>query len=342
MEKNRLVFVDVGKIFSIFLVIVLHTCLCSVYLFQDIGSSDWWAGLAYYTASRVCVPLFIMLSAVLTLWKDVHSDADQDLRRVVKRIVHFGVPILLWSVFYLHLFNKKINFHSLVSIFYAPTGLVHLWFLYVLIGIYLLSPLFLAVLRKGGRDLIGYVLLLWFVFSPLSVYVTAFFGVKPSNSYGLFPTYQAGFVGYYLLGAWLMERKPLALRASVALVLVGFFLSYALTAYDNLFVSLPPFNDRYLNFLAPGVGLMSVGCFEVLRSVSWPKSRLIAFFSSLVFGVYFVHEALLDVIRKDFGWTGNGLSPLWSLPAIAVGVVLASFAVSAVLFKIQGKRHIFF
>lgn len=156
-QKNRFLFVDAGKLIGISGVIVLHSCLGSYYLWSKSDSFNYFFCLLFYTASRFCVPLFVMLSAVTIIWRKYPTDItpSDSLTRIIKMLL----PVCVWSIFYMSL-SSSLSLEKVVSIIYSPQGVSHLWFIYMLWGLYILSPIVSYIVNRCNRG--GYYISLLF------------------------------------------------------------------------------------------------------------------------------------------------------------------------------------
>ena len=87
------------------------------------------------TFVRACVPLFVVASSYLQF--PLHYPTGQFLRRRMMRVV---VPFVIWSVVYALWWGEPVdNLRSLLFNFNYAAG--HLWFVYMLVGLYLLMPM---------------------------------------------------------------------------------------------------------------------------------------------------------------------------------------------------------
>ena len=134
---------DFIRMTAIVLVILIHSC-------GQLVESDWGgARLEYVLIASVIdmgVPLFLMLSGALLLGKEEPLGVF-----FKKRFSRILLPFLIWSlVFYVLLFPP----HGIDCLWDYPykllTGGIHgvYWFVYTIIGLYLLTPL----LRPAMRD----------------------------------------------------------------------------------------------------------------------------------------------------------------------------------------------
>ena len=81
------------------------------------------------------MPLFIVASSYLQF--PLHYSSGEFMRRRVVRVL---VPFILWSLVYAFAWGEPVeNLKNLLLNFNYAAG--HLWFVYMLIGVYLLMPL---------------------------------------------------------------------------------------------------------------------------------------------------------------------------------------------------------
>ena len=217
---SRVVWIDWMRVAACFMVILVHSTE-PFYLGGDgsliLTQSDaYWASF-FDSFVRSCVPLFIIASSYL-LFPLRHS-AGEFLRRRAARVL---IPFLVWTFVYALVWGEPVqNFRDLIFNFCYSAG--HLWFVYMLVGVYLLMPLLSPWAEKvRKRELQVYLAIClfttlfpmlrdWLAGGELSViYGTsglprqAFFplwGECSWNSYGLF-YYFSGFLGYLLLGLY--------------------------------------------------------------------------------------------------------------------------------------------
>lgn len=220
--ENRVVWVDWMRVIACFMVILVHST--EPFYLGGEGSQILTEVDAYWTAFwgalvRACVPLFIVASSYLQF--PLHYSSGQFFKR---RAVRVFIPFVLWSVVYAlawgdpaeNLKNLLFNFN------YAAR---HLWFVYMLIGVYLLMPLLSPWAERVGKRELQVYLGIWAFttlipllraiviggFDEMSfIYgvsglprqaLTPLWGEAGWNSYGTF-YYISGFVGYLLLGLY--------------------------------------------------------------------------------------------------------------------------------------------
>jgi surface polysaccharide O-acyltransferase-like enzyme len=143
--------VDLIRTVAILLVILVHATLFpySVEGLMTTGAQiDWWTTNVYGALANIGVPLFVMLSGVLLLNP---SKADEPLGVFFKkRVARIALPLAFWTAAYF-VWGYYMHGYALTTtnIIQGLLGgsYYHLWFLYLLVGLYLATPV-LRVLVK--------------------------------------------------------------------------------------------------------------------------------------------------------------------------------------------------
>ena len=218
-NREREIWVDWMRVVACFLVILTHSC--EPFYLGGEGSLILTKADAIWVSilnvlPRASVALFIVASSYLQF--PLHYSTGEFFRRRAVRIL---IPFIIWSIVYALVWGEPMqNFKDLLLNFNYAAG--HLWFVYMLVGLYLIMPLLSPWAEKvGKRELLIY-LGIW-LFSTLIPFFRQWFGgpapviYGPSgipnaakyplwgeaswNTYGLF-YYLSGFVGYMLLGLY--------------------------------------------------------------------------------------------------------------------------------------------
>jgi surface polysaccharide O-acyltransferase-like enzyme len=241
---KREIWLDFLRVTACFLVMTVHSTE-PFYLGGDgtlvLTSADaFWVSL-FEGIARCCVPLFVMASGYLQL--PLHYPTGEFFRRRAIRIV---VPMVFWTLVYAFVWGHPVaNIKGLLFNFNYAAG--HLWFVYMLLGLYLIMPLLSPWLEKVSRKELGLYLGLWavtlcipfvreyaggmapMIYAKDGLPAPALFplwGEASWNPFGLF-YYVSGFVGYLLLGVFVKRFVPggrLVKALGWTLFLIGFIL----------------------------------------------------------------------------------------------------------------------
>ena len=304
-RREHIGWVDLLRVLACFLVVFAHCC--DPFVGQlDADRGAFLTGAFAGSLVRCSVPLFVMMTGVLLL--PVGEGMGAFYRRRIGRIVP---PLLFWSLAlpllffaYLHTFGAATQSPTVDPASYTVRQLVvrlytfvfnfnydttPLWYLYMLVGLYLVMPVLGAWLRQASqRDLQlflavwGAALLLPYVevAAPLLGYAgnggnMGLWGVCDWNAYGTF-YYFSGFVGYLVL-AYYLVRYPLrwSWRRTLGVMAPLFAVGYLITALgfvatQNRF----PGNFAYLEIVwyFCGINVFASGVAH-LRHLSVPLRR---------------------------------------------------------------------
>ena len=246
MNKEREIWIDWLRIIACLFVMMTHCC--EGFYFGDGGtlimtkSDAVWVTLLN-TFTRACVPLFVVASSYLQF--PVHYPTGEFFRR---RLVRVLIPLVVWSLVYAFVWGDPVqNLKDLALNFNYSAG--HLWFVYMLLGVYLIMPLLSPWAEKVGKKELLLFLGIW-LFSTIIPFIRQWAGgpaqviYGPSgipnlakyplwgeaswNNYGTF-YYISGFIGYLLLGLYFRKFvKPLSWAKTLAIALplfaAGFFI----------------------------------------------------------------------------------------------------------------------
>lgn len=199
MERKRIDYIDWLRIISALAVIGIHITMTQPnnYSVQEIGKDNYIILTCVYTLIQWAVPVFLMISGNLLL----HSNKITFVK-VKKMTIRMGTVLLLFgSAFALleQVFERKTleigMLPNSVLLTLQQKSWLHLWYLYVLIGIYLvLIPLKKFVDNSTDREICVFTAILIagnFIIPTFNIA----FGTKIEN-YMLFTQY----VTYVLLG----------------------------------------------------------------------------------------------------------------------------------------------
>lgn len=329
------------KALATFAVIVLHVVGPILYQYGAIDSSDWYIGHFFDSFVRFCVPVFLMITGVLLLSNPIKIDAF-----LKKRLVRVIYPFLFWSIIYILLSliikNHKgefLNSLELVKFIYIQLksgASYHLWYIYMLIGIYLFLPVISTWILNSKESEIRYFIFLWVL--VLFFRHPYFSHYTPSVDW----TYFSGYIGYPVLGYYLSHffKRSKALIFSAALFGIGVFFTFAATCF--LTIQKGVFDEVFYDYLSPNVLLSSVGffCFFMRFDIKNIKLRhLINLISKNSYGIYLSHVVVL-IFLDQTGLNWNFINPLFGIVLSSILCLFFSLFLVVILKKIPFGRFI--
>jgi surface polysaccharide O-acyltransferase-like enzyme len=363
-ERKREVWIDWMRVAACFMVLLVHSTE-PFYLGGEgsliLTKSDAFWSSFFDSFVRACVPLFIVASSYLQF--PIHYSAGEFVRR---RSVRILIPFLVWTVVYALVWGEPVeNFRNLIFNFNYASG--HLWFVYMLIGIYMIMPLLSPWAEKVGKRELQVYLAIWVftLFIPLIrdwVGGTMAFTYGPSglprqtlyplwgetswNSYGIF-YYISGFIGYLFLGLYLRKfvgelswGKTLAIAIPSYLagfvVVFGGFLRRVYESAEGVFpvgglVEKAVWWETTWCNDTIGVALMTLAWILLFRKITADGAfykKVLLPVSKASYGMYLCHLLILVPICGWFrGWLGSGAEGILGFWTTPVEIVLS--AVSA-------------
>ena len=347
--KEKYLWVDVLRVFAIAAVVIVHASADIITEWRAVPWSGWWVANFYDSLARGAVPVFVMLSGALLL---PQVESYRDFFR--KRLQRILIPFIAWTVFYLlwrkYFYEPQMGLQEVVR--RAANGEVHfhLWFLYLITGLYLLVPFLRVFTAHATRRDLFYFLGLCFLIASLVPFLERLDGLFFHTGLRFQIPLEAaqGFTGYFLLGFVLMkESKPSFLTGAaflwLAAFLICFFGSGWVAFHGNQFPAL--FYDN----LAPTVVCYAASFFVIVKEtvprletrMNEGVKRSVLSLSAASFGIYLIHPVFIDLF--DHGRLGFVLkpamgNPVWSIPVTAFAVYLCSYLAVLALRKIPLLR----
>jgi surface polysaccharide O-acyltransferase-like enzyme len=328
-------------------VILLHAAGQWIITSQEISQLNpleitrWAVVDIYQTFGVIAVPLFLMLTGALLLKPEKKNESLSVFFK--KRWARIGLPFFFWAAIYFvwDFLVQNIPFSPSVIVQGLLNGpYTHFWYMYVLFGLYLLTPLLRVLLANADQTLIKYFIILWL----LGVAILPFLGLLSpfrlnSNVFTI-----GGFVGYFVLGTYITTVK--LRRSTISIFMI---LGIASTAFGTYVLAATGGADIYFfqEYISPTVVLASVMMFLLLLTVR-PSSvqqeispskgnKLIKVISANTLAIYLLHVMVLESFQNGyfgFAINRNTINPIVEVPLITVIVLFACLTVILLLRKI--------
>jgi len=342
--------VDLIRAVAIFLVILVHAAeepFPITAAINQVVYVRWISVDIYNSIAQMCVPLFVMLSGALLLQP---YKVDEPLRVFFKkRFVRVGLPLVFWGGAYFawgyFADNKALTVASIgQGILTGPY--YHFWYLYMLIGLYIVTPLLRVLVANARRNMLRYFLLLWFIGTAISSYLNLS-GTYTLNSDLFLLT---GYVGYFLLGFYFLNTPQLNAKILSTIAFIGL----AWTAIGTYFASYYIGGSKayfFMDFVSVNIILASAAVFllmwkvpaEYVETKSKPANRVIHFISQCSLAIYLMHIIILESLQRGyFGFqiSINTLNPIIEIPFAAIVTFLICLAILYPVSKIPTVKKI--
>ncbi len=307
-------------------VLVLHAANdLTIQQLNDLEIIRWTTVDVYQSLGRAGVPLFIMLSGALLLAPKKESESMREFYK--KRWIRVGMPFVFWAAIYF-LWDFLVNGQPM-TIDFIIDGLLtgpyfHFWYIYMLFGLYLLTPILRVVVAHARRSVLKLFLLVWLAGSavlPILALLTPF---RLDSNVLTVPLY----VGIYVLGIYLLDvrvkRSYLAALMVLGVALTATF-TYALAATIGG-ATMYYFQD----YSSATMMLTSASLFLLLISYplqsASPKTsggigrRVLHVVSENTLAIYFLHLIVIETLQRGYlgiAVNGNTVNSIVGVPLMA-------------------------
>lgn len=361
MKKN-IPWLDLLRVVACFMVVLSHSCDFYVGKFDD-DRAEFLSGTVWGSLVRACVPLFIMISGVLLI--PVRDTMSVFYRKRLSKVV---IPLVIWSLIspLLYWAYQAIDpSTALYNIVTFPLNFNYtttpLWYLYMLVGIYLILPIVSPWVQQASRSEVRTFLYIWGftmiipycqLLLPFAGYEgnygnTGLFGVCDWNPFGTF-YYFSGFLGYVIL-AYYMVKYPanMSWRKTLVINIPLFVAGYLITQLS--FVEIQKFfpgDFAYLElawyFTGINVLMMTYAVFSIFQKIEIRSERTMLWLNriaALTFGIYLCHFIVVQM-SYDLIYNYLNIAPYFKIPIAAILAFTVSGLVVWVLSKLPFKKYL--
>ncbi len=334
--KNRVIYVDLLRITAAFSVVLLHVAAGN-WGNAALGAYEWKVFNFYDSLVRFGVPIFVMVSGMFLLNPDKHVSCKDIYSKYIMRII---TVFISWSFLYAlyenmsgyNVFDIQLFIKSFVF------GHYHLWYLYMLVGLYIITPF----LKKIAEDkkATEYFLLLSLIFTFILPITIKLFNLKDLDLFikKFDLNFIVGYVGYYIGGYYISNHEFNKNKRNIIYIagVSGLVCTYIFT--DILSMHTGKADSTFYSYFAPNVMIVSVALFiffkyEISRIKFSPTAvKIINILSGCSFRIYLIHDFFIMFITKS-GFSTLKSNPAWSVPAMAVLVFILSLTASFIIGK---------
>ncbi len=335
--KERYYYLDVVRVLACLMVIVLHSPMPV----SECSATDTYllAPLSYLASP--CIGLFFMASGALLL------PSKEDGRLFLKR--RFGkifFPTLVWTCFYLiigsfSLPSEKIIPYlgkALAGMLFSAQGHGILWFMYTLIGLYLLVPLLSPWWHTASKREIELYIGIWLL-TTCYPYLRMMFNIPVDETNMLY--YFSGYGGYFMLGAYLNRYGKLLNKALIGcgIFLFSLFLPLIVVVMEkevNFFI--------LFGYLSVSAGMMCIGWFTWIQRYVFCNTpnrftHWIVKISNMSFGIYLIHIFVMRTLLWKLPFISS-LSYVIQVPLVTILTFACSWGIVALIHKTAWSRYI--
>lgn len=247
------------------------------------------------------------------------------------------LPLIFWSFVYAfwvdYWTGKPLDFFDALSHMVQAPVMYHLWFVYMIIGVYLILPILWSISSAliDDKKLAIYFFILWFSINSITIYypINLIQQLKLSGLLG-WPGYFI--LGYYLSGSeWLLS---ISARLNILVFFLASLCTFCLSWHFNA-LSPSPIETAY-EYFSPNVLIASCAAFLWIRQIKVHNSivKPLEYFSGTVFPIYFMHLLIIEILKGGilgFSITPYSIHPVVGILGLAVVTFFASMSIAVLI-----------
>jgi len=291
MKRNYSI--DTLRTIATLLVILLHVSAGYVITAKNDLTFDtsFWIGNIADSFSRICVPLFVLISGMFLVGRN--ETFKQSYQKRASRIL---VPLISWTIIYI-LFrvaisliaDNPIDVKSLLTSVIVGKPYYHMWYLFMIIGLYFIAPILNNSISYVSRNTLWTVAIMLLLFGMLNSSYDKFLNNKVS-----FILWFVNYLGYFILGYLIKDSKrrfPFLVLFSayiISSILIAVLSLYTIKSYDSLY---------FYGYLTPFVIIGSLSVYKLFHQLKL-KENIFSKISYLTLGIYLIHAGVLKALNS--------------------------------------------
>lgn len=337
--------VDLIRTVAITMVIMYHATTEP----YKVGDPVLWLSVSVYQSLVLMgVPLFVMLSGALLLQP---SKVDEPIRVFMKkRLARIGIAFVFWSAIYFA-WDYFIN-HAAVTPYYIAKSMLNggayyqFWFIYLIMGLYLVTPILRPLVAYAKRNILRYFLVLWLV----GAVAVPLFGLITGLGVDANLFFLGGCLGYFVLG-WYLIGVNVKTKILMLLLVVGIACTILGMVLMTFFVHIPDQTYFFTFNLSANIVLASVAVYLLLAKypANWPGPQhprlnwLVRAISANTLPIFFMHAIILEIFNR--GLLGlqislNQISPVVEIPLVTAATLFLCLGLTLAMKKVPVLRNL--
>lgn len=335
------------KAIAIIAVVVLHasaTVLINIDITLHLPS--WTVANVFDSITRWCVPLFVIISGYLLLDP---VKLDEDCKTFYKkRLNKIVIPLIFWSLFFLilslvrlHIKNSELDIYKDVfdPILYGKP-FYHMWFLFMILGLYLITPFLRIMILKITRDKLFVFMIVSYIISMIFFNCMRYYNI---NIYFIFEW--INYLPYFLTGYFLREASKRYLKLTLIVFILAIVFTILITQYLSINYEISKQYGMYFyGYLTPNIVLMSVSLtyvlFYYIQNNKIKFYRWVEYLGRESLGIYLIHPLFILGFNLTFGIPSSVVTTFLFIVLVSISSILLSIIVLNILRKISILQNI--
>lgn len=330
----ELAWINFLRVVATFAVVLLHTTSPVIVFSNDPASYGWWAANGINASMRWCVPIFVMVSGALLLEPRA---AESTARFYAKRARRVLVPILFWSLVYLMIpaVKGQLTLKTVLALLLRGEPHYHLWFLYMILGLYAITPLLRTYVKSASTTQTGYLILAIFVIGGIIGLLNNIGFINTNSVFTRFIPY----IGYFLCGYHLKKAGQFKMGSYLlaGVIIAASLLTAAGTGCMVIHYQVERGWRFFYDYFSPAVILSSLGVFLLARDrlkMHRAIAAAVEWITPTTFGIYLLHPLILMLLARKLQLSPENLGGVFTIFGVAAITFLLCYLVVSVVKKV--------
>ena len=336
-------------------IIILHTVDGAVIMYQNsISSGEKVSSLSVVYCMMWAVPCFVMVTGALLLDKNRIITIKDTFKKYILRIL---IALVAFSLIFA-LFDTLMNKDGTGIAFFGKgllnvltgNGWAHMWYLYLLIGLYLLMIAYRAVANHVSDSEYRYLLIVYAVFLSL-VPLLQIWNAKTG-----FYIHVSTIYPFYLFAGYAIASQKLKINRGISILLMAIGVAgiVASTILNEKYVNISYGN--LLGYASIFVLVLTVGIFSLAKNSERPSlpdvensvekkpgiiGKIFLEIDRCSFGIYLIHMIFVRLTLRY--WQINPYASNLTILifiSLVLGILIVSYGITALLKLIPGVKKI--
>lgn len=289
-DNKRMTNYDILRALACISIILLH--ISSVYYGKSINdykmtNRTWYLSYIINGLTRYAVPVFVMLSGAFQISNSKNKNYQYYYKKIFLKVClptfFFGVMYSCYSF----IMGQKID--CVLANFLKGNPYYHMWYLYMIFGLYFLTPFIIRILENVKISLIG-AFMLCFIITISGIYTSHFF----SWDIG----YSMSYMGYYIIGYIIFKNRKRR-KGSIRFICIGFLIELmtsCLSVYLYINGLINMLDIKVLDPLSPITYIASVFIFTGFSGLKIEKNNVFSRISKYSLYIYLWHAMVNDLL----------------------------------------------
>ena len=343
-ERSRSIqYINRLRILAVYVVVTAHVAMGLTMQMRPF-TANWWLGCWLFYVAHCAIPIFVMISGALLLGNERQESALEFYKR---RFYRVGIPLVFWTIAYLIVRQVVDHEHltagAILNLILTGDPYYHLWFLYMIAGLYLVTPVLRTFVRHSSqRDRIFAIVL-------ILILANAYFQTDVllwNNRRSIFTMF-IPFIGYYLFGYEVRLIDPKKIPSGVPFLTTTVSAVY-LAAFAPVFLARQGgVGVRYLfDFFSLPMVFLSIAIFwaaylhdATAKPPQGFRRTALEWVASATLGIYVLHPLVLAFIRDRLGNRAGDGSFLLAVTVVPLATFIVCYLITTLIMRIPVLRR---